>query len=119
MFEFPKQERVTTLVHEAVTRIPHLGRHYNNDLGQEFTKVQTLLDTAPSARSQKTFLLGLARHHVARAEDTIVKQILGDGSISVEEMSHLVRVRLICTELLNLLAQGVEEFRTGVNQRRH
>jgi hypothetical protein len=119
VFEFPRQERITTLVHEAVARLPNLGNQYNDDLGQQFGKVQTLLDAAPSARNQKTFLLGLARHHIARAEETIVKQILGDGSISVDEMSHLVRVRLICTELMNLLAQSLEEFRTGANQRRH
>ena len=119
LFEFPKQERVSTLIHEAVTRIPHLGRDYNNDLDHEFNKIQTLLDAAPVARSQKTLLLGLARHHIARAEETIVKTILGDGSISVDEMSHLVRVRLICTELMKLLNQSLDEFRVGASQRRH
>ena len=119
MFEFPKQERVSTLIHEAVTRLPYLGNKYNHDLGQEFNKIQTLLDAAPVARSQKTLLLGLARHHTARAEETIVKQILGDDVISVDEMSHLVRVRLICTELMNLFVQSLEEFRAHSNQRRH
>jgi hypothetical protein len=119
LFDFPKQERVSSLVQEAVKRIPYLDDNYNANLTQEFSKVQSLLDTEPSASSQKALLLGLARHHIARAEKYTVRQIVDNGSINVDEMSHLVRVRLICAELSNLFAQSLADFKAQTNQRYH
>ena len=111
MFEFPKQQRVSNLISEAETQVPYLNDSYNSGLNQAFDKIKTLLNSTPTALNQKAFMLGLARHQVLHAEKQAVSLMIGDESISVEEMSHLVRVRLICAELSNLLAQGLEELK--------
>lgn len=111
MFEFPKQERVSSLIIEAETQVPYLNNSYNSGLNQAFDKIKSLLNSTPKAINQKTFMLGLIRHQVLDAEKQAVSLLIGDESISVEEMSHLVRVRLICAELSKLLAQGLEELK--------
>jgi hypothetical protein len=111
LFDFPRQERISTLLHEAVKRIPRLASNYNTDIKLEFNKVQMLLDATPVARGQKSLLLGLARQHVARAEKCVVKEIVHNEFVTVDEMSDLVRVRLICAEISNLFTQSLEEFR--------
>ena len=117
MFEFPKQERISNLINEAETQVPYLDDSYNSELNQAFDKIKTLLNSTPIALSQKVFMLGLARHQVLNAEKHAVSLMIGDVSISIEEMSHLVRVRLICAELSNLLAKGLEELKDRPQRR--
>ncbi len=111
MRSFPNQEGVLRLIDEAVTQATLLGGPYNRDLVSGFVQAQTTLGTAAEARSQVALILSAARIGITKIEKKTIRLIIGDDPITGQQMSHLVRIRLICAELINLLTSTLDQIR--------
>jgi hypothetical protein len=105
------QDRMINLIQEAIGRIASLGRQ------EEFALLPVFIDARNSLQgsfyNEKTqkLLLRAAAQRIVHAEKHTVSLIIGDVDISISEMSHLVRIRLICAEVINLLNQVLDELR--------
>jgi hypothetical protein len=105
MNEFPKQEYMLGLVHEAVTHLDQLGGHLETTLKPGFVQTRQSFETSVGGMSQWPLILTAASMRIRNMEKKIVAVIVGDDSITSQQMSHLVRLRVICAELLNKLAE--------------
>jgi hypothetical protein len=105
MNEFPKQEVVLGLVQEAMTRLGQLGGHLETTLKPGFVQTRQSFETSVGGMSQWPLILTAASLRIRNMEKKIVAVIVGDDSITSQQMSHLVRLRVICAELLNKLAE--------------
>jgi hypothetical protein len=56
-------------------------------------------------------VLSATRRHVTAAEKHVVALIIGSQPVNSREMSTLVRIRLICAELLTRLAQHLDNLK--------
>jgi hypothetical protein len=110
--DIPNREKIIRLIREAIQHILALGRQDELALLPVFKDTLTVFDVAPYNRSSRLLLLSAANQHITKAEKKTVSTIIGDLDFSINEMSHLVRIRLICAELVNLINQGLEEVRS-------
>ncbi len=112
MAEITNREHLLVLIKEALQRAALLGLPYESNLTPEFIQAQNTLETMPVLNSQQVLILAAARRRITQAERQTVALIIGDNPITGQQMSHLVRIRLICTELLNLLSSMLEQIQT-------
>ncbi len=110
MADFTKRDYLLGLIEEALRRAALLGRPYESNLTPDFILAQKTLETLPDINSQKALILAAARRQITQAERQTIALIIGDNPITGQQMSHLVRIRLICTELLNLLSSMLEQI---------
>jgi hypothetical protein len=111
MLDFPRQERFVTLVDEAINRAAHLKFSQNAALAPAFNRALQILEATASAKHQQALLLAAARQHIAHAEKQVVGQIIGDEPIFSDEMSDLVRIRVICLELASILNNSLDRLK--------
>jgi hypothetical protein len=108
---FPKQDNVLQLLNEAAARARQLGRPYNSGLLDGFVQAKDTLDSAPEKKNQLALLLSAARMLISKVEKEAIRLIIGDDPITSQEMSHLVRIRLICAELITLLTSSLDRIK--------
>ncbi len=113
MNEFPKKEHVIGLIEEAVGRAAQLGE-YKNNLTPDFRQAQNILETLAELKSQQALLLAAARRMITQVEKKTITLIIGDDPITGQQMSHLVRIRVICSELIELLTTIMERVKKSV-----
>ncbi len=111
MSEFPNQENVQLLLDEAVEQSEQLGKPYDSALKPDFVQAQETLESVPEVQSQLALILSAARLLITKVEKKTVGLIIGDDPITGRQMSHLVRIRLICAELINLLTSSLERVK--------
>ena len=104
-------DRVRLLVQEAIDHLTALGSHDELALIPVFIDTAQSLEIRANNRSSAILLIHAANRRIACAEKQTIARIIGDQDVSMNEMSHLVRVRLICAEISNLLDDGLEEIR--------
>ena len=113
MFDFPKKERVFTLIQEAIESMANLGKRQYAALAPELTKALQTLETTASARHQQALILAAVRRHISMAEKQVVAQLIGDEPIYSNEMPDLVRIRVICAELVTVLTYSLDQLKTS------
>ncbi len=113
MNEFPKKEYVISLIEEAVVRAAQLGE-YKNNLTPDFRQAQSILETLAEFKSQQALLLAAARRMITQVEKKTIALIIGDDPITGQQMSHLVRIRVICSQLIELLSTILERVKKSV-----
>ncbi len=113
MNEFPKKDYVIGLIEEAVGQAAQLGE-YKNTLAPDFKQAQSILETLAELKSQQALLLAAARRMITQVEKKTIALIIGDDPITGQQMSHLVRIRVICTELIELLSTILERVKRPV-----
>ena len=104
------------LIKEAVKRSSQMGSPYEGNLAPDFEQAQQTLETLPELKSQQALILSAASRLITRVEKKTIALIIGDDPITGQQMSHLVRIRLICAELLNLLTAMLERIRGSFGQ---
>jgi hypothetical protein len=113
MFDFPKRDRVLNLIQEAIGRVSNLGKRQKAVLAPEFDKALETLGTSASAKHHQALILSAARRHISQAEKQAIAHLIGDDPIYSQEMSDLVRVRVICAELLNILTYSLDTLKAS------
>jgi hypothetical protein len=113
MFDFPKKERVFALIQEAIESVSHLGKRQTTALEPELTKALQTLETSASARHHQALILAAVRRHISQAEKQVVAQLIGDEPIYSDEMPDLVRIRVICAELVAVLTYSLEQLKAS------
>jgi hypothetical protein len=113
MQRFLNSENIFRLIDEAVDRSGKLGGPYDGDLTPGFLHAQETLKTTTDGKAQLTLLLAAARNWITQVEQRTIRLIIGDAPITGQQMSHLVRIRMICAELINLLSNLIERVRSG------
>ncbi len=108
MASLTNQENVLQLVREAVQRADQLGSPYKQDLIGGFEQVQETLKITTEVKSQLALIFSAARMLIEKVEKKTIRLIIGDAPITRQQMSHLVRIRVICAELINLLTGMLE-----------
>jgi hypothetical protein len=103
--------RIRLLIKEAIERLNAFGRQDELALLPIFIDARRSLDTNAANRSAQILLLSSTNRRITRAEKQVVSWIIGDQRVNSNEMSHLVRVRLICAQILNLLSDELESIR--------
>lgn len=111
MLGFPKEQHVLNLLNEAVARASTSGGHLQSDILSALDQARTALSAPVTIKSHLPLVLSAARRHVLTVEKHAVSRIIGPDSVSQHEMASLVRLRLICTELLNILAHTLAELK--------
>ncbi len=109
MLEFQKNRLVFKRINEAVVQGEGLGLNQKADIVAELEKARATLDTTVPGKNQVPLLLAAARRHILEAERLTVALIIGDGHVTSQQMSHLVRVRILCAELSVLLRDALDE----------
>jgi hypothetical protein len=104
----PQKDYLLCLIKEAVSRAAKLGEAYKSDLDGDFLQAQKNLEIFSEVNAQQTLLLSAARINITQVEKKTIALIIGDRPITGQQMTHLVRIRLICTEILNLLSAIME-----------
>jgi hypothetical protein len=108
MDEFPKKDYMLGLIAEAVKRSAQLGKTLESDLAPGFLQAQNSLDSYADLKSQQTLVLSAARMMITRAEKKTIALIIGEEPITGSQMTQLVRIRMICAELITLLSSILE-----------
>jgi hypothetical protein len=111
MKEFNGKDYLIGLIQEAIRRDAQLGNPYKNNFAPDFAQAQEALETPAVPGSQTALLLAAVRRKITLVEKKIVTLIISDKPITTQQMSHLVRIRLICTELLNTLSAMLEQIK--------
>lgn len=114
--KFPKKEYLMNLINEAVGRSFQIGAPYDNDLASDFKKAQETLQNLTGQKSQQALILSATRVLITQGEKKTIALIVGDDPITGQQMSHLVRIRLICAELTNILVNMLEWIRGSLKQ---
>ncbi|MEA4909237.1 MAG: hypothetical protein GYA17_11935 [Chloroflexi bacterium] len=107
---------LNSLIHEAITHLSHLGNHYETELVPIFALAGSILETSTESRQSRALILSAAHQRITQAEKKTIAIIIGDDPISTQQMSHLVRIRLICAKLIQLMADQLDELRTPVRR---
>jgi hypothetical protein len=111
MDEFPKRDYMLGLIEEAIRQAAQLDKTIESDLAPGFLQAQKSLVSFTDLKSQQTLVLSAARMMITRVERKTIALIIGDEPITGQQMSYLVRIRLICSELINLLSSILEWVR--------
>jgi hypothetical protein len=111
MENFINQQTVMRLIDEAVEHTRELGENYRGNLLPDFIRAQEALVSSSKLKSQLTLILSATRMAITQAEKKTIGLIIGDDPITGQQMSHLVRIRLICAELIGLLSNTLQRIK--------
>lgn len=111
MLGFPKEQHVLNLLSEAVIHASTSGDRLKADVASALHKAREVLEAPVTAKSHLPLVLSAARRHVSSAEKHTVARIIGSEPVNSQEMASLVRLRLICAELLNILTHTLAELK--------
>lgn len=106
-----KQERIFTLVDEAISQISTLGDSGVPDIISVLEKTRQVLENPVRAERDIPLVLSAARWRVTNVEKYAVRRIVHDDKVDGRAMSILVRVRLICAEIIRILDRALDESR--------
>ena len=106
-----KQDRVLTLIDEALLQISALGGNGIAEVISALEKTRHVLASPVRADRDVPLVLSAARSRVAHVEKYTVSRIVHDDKVDGQTMSILVRVRLICAEALRMLDRALDELR--------
>lgn len=109
MATVPTDERVQLLIREAKAKSDVIRINRFHDLTGSLSRVETILNTPIDRQSQIVLLLSAALQHMKSAERMVVSLIIGDEPFNIEDMGILVRIRLICSEVIGLLITAQQE----------
>ncbi len=109
MIDLPKGQHIHKLLDEALERASAIHRSFTADMVSAVQRAMTALSAPVTAKGHLALMLSAARRHVLDLEKRTVGLIIGDEPISQQEMAGLVRIRLICAELLTILADALAE----------
>ena len=112
MLDFPKRDRFINLVDEAIDRVAKLGGSREAMLAPQFAMALSTLDSVAKAKNHQALVISAARTHIFRAEKQVVSQIIGDDPVFTQEMSELVRLRVICAEMLKILSSSLDRVKS-------
>jgi hypothetical protein len=108
MERYLNQENVLQLIDKAVEHSGQLGGSYKSDLLADFVRAQQALTTSANITSHLALIVSAARMMISQAEKKTIRLIIGDAPVTGQQMSHLVRIRVICAELISLLSNTLE-----------
>jgi hypothetical protein len=109
MKDFNGKEHCIGLIQEAIRRDGQLGNPYKNNFAPDFAQAQEALETPAGPGSQTALILAAVRRRITHIEKNIIQLIISDKPITSNQMTHLVRLRLICTEVINMLTTMLEQ----------
>jgi hypothetical protein len=99
----PYFDRINELIQEALACLSRLGVKYELELAPAFAESLNVLQKPAAIPSQQLLLLSAVQRRIKFAEKTILNGILHGHAVTSSKMSDLVRIRLVCSELLNIL----------------
>jgi hypothetical protein len=104
-------KRFVNLVEEAMQRTARMGETYEVALVPVFNDALNVINASTANSRNQLLILSAARRHITIAEKHAVAWMIGDDRINSQSMSDLVRVRLICSELLGMLNNAIDEIK--------
>lgn len=110
-FDFPNRLKVLELIREAMSRAGSLGSSYEAILIPAFAAALSLLSTTANEKKQLILLLSAVHQNISLAEKNTISTMLHDDTISINQMSDLVQVRLICARAKVILAESLAELK--------
>jgi len=111
MGEWPKEGQIRTLIARAKAESHELTVAEEPEMVTAFDRLVQLLDTPVSGKPQLLLLLSAGQLAMQRAELLVLQAMRLDRWISHNEEAVLVRLRLICAEIMGLLNVGSEDLR--------
>lgn len=104
-------EHLIDLIQEAVACLGRLKNSYEYQLAPVFVKSLDTLQTPAVSRYQQILLLSSVQRRVSFAEEKVVSGLIHDNSVTFIQTSDLVRVRLICHEILTNLVEAIDKLK--------
>lgn len=111
MLGFSKEQHVLTLIDEAIGHISALSEQSNSEIKSVLVKTRQVLQGSGVAQRSVPLVLASVRGRVKDVEKYTVARILHDNRVDGHVMSILVRVRLICAEVIRILDMALDNFR--------
>jgi hypothetical protein len=105
-----KETRIRFLIGKAKSQSVDL-KDGQDTVTERLDKVHTILDTSVEGRNQNMLLLSAAILHMRKVERFVLDAMRLDRWVTLNEEAILVRIRLICAEVIALLVSGTEELR--------
>jgi len=111
MGEWPRERQIRTLIARAREESHDLTVAEEPEMVTAFDRLVELLDTPVNGKQQLLLLLSAGQIAMQRAERLVLQAMRLDRWISQNEEAVLVRLRLICAEIMSLLTDGSEDLR--------
>jgi hypothetical protein len=107
----PKEDRIRSLIGKAKSHSVDLKDGREKTVVEGLNKVHSILETNVEGRNQNLLLLSAALQHMRKVERFVLDAMRLDRWVTLNEEAILVRIRLICSEVITLLLTGTEELR--------
>lgn len=112
MLESLKEQRVLSLIDEAILQASTLGESSVSEIVSILEKTRRVLAAPIRAERDVPLMLSAARWRVAHVEKYTVRRIVHD-EVDGRAMSILVRLRLLCAEAIRMLDLALNDLRTS------
>ena len=99
------------LLQEATCRLGNLGSSYELTLAPAFATVIDTLQAPAYHRHHQGLVLSAARQRITTAEKHVIRGMIEDARITFDQMPDLLRIRIICAELLDMINDTSEEMK--------
>jgi hypothetical protein len=106
-----EKERIQILIEEARCTSQNLAPSNDDQIRTGLDRVQTLLNTPAKLRNQLALLVSAALRQIQETERISIDMLIGDGDLTHYEMAAIVRIRLICAELIHCLDDAMQAQR--------
>lgn len=110
-------DRMSLLIQEAMRRLTEMDPRYELALQPAFNNALDILSTSAGSLSQQGLLLSAAQRPILEAEKKVGDSLIHDPDVSIDENTHLARIKSICFELRQLMRKSQEI--TKSNNRYH
>ncbi len=104
-------KRIDKLIEEAQAKTKSLSKDRGSTIQDALERAQASLATPAQKRNHVVLLLSSAIRHMQRAERSAIDGILTKEWLSQQEEALLVRIRLICAEVIGLLTSANDDLR--------
>ena len=111
MLGFPKEQQLHNLIDQAIVQVSTLGEGSEAEIVLALEKARQVLDSEVGTKRNVPLILSAARWRVTGVEKYAVRRIVHDDKVDGASMSILVRVRLICAEVIRILDAALDDFR--------
>jgi hypothetical protein len=105
--ELSNQKQIMGLMNEALIAINCMGDRYQPKLAPVFLRARNNLELPINRRDHKVLMLSATQRCIEEAEKQTVAVIIGDDWVRSEQLSHFVRVRMICLKLKEKLSESM------------
>jgi len=113
MLGFPKEQHLRNLIDEAIVQVSTLGESIEADIVLVLEKTRQVLASPAESKRNLPLILSAARWRVRDVEKYAVRRIVHDDNVDGHSMSILVRVRLICAEVIRILDAALNDLRVS------